>query len=323
MREKLSNIAGGALAFFVLYTSAFGAFEGLIQRAVFLILVIILGFTMYPMFKTPVRHGWAVAAFEAVLGVCSVLACVRVIMNYEHIILNLPAAEPLDIACTAILLLTILELCRRTVGWIFTSIIIAALAVMIAAAGYLNYSGRIFPAGNDTEEANADLSNQELLDISEEDVTASTEDIESQDSEVQEDGSVEGTPGEAVLTSGEASSVVAEAKVTREQVRAQNKESLLEIIDNEHLSDEQKQDAVSQMVAMTDYAEKEAAAETLLASKGFTDAVVSMTADSADVVIGQAELDDASLAQIEDIVTRKTGVPAQNVVITPVSAQTE
>ena len=34
-------------------------------------------------------------------------------------------------------------------------IIIAALAVMIAAAGYLNYSGRIFPAGNDTEEANA------------------------------------------------------------------------------------------------------------------------------------------------------------------------
>ena len=88
-------------------------------------------------------------------------------------------------------------------------IILAALAVMIAAAGYLNYSGRIFPAGNDTEEANADLSNQELLDISEEDVTASTEDIESQDSEVQEDGSVEGTPGESVLTSGEASSVVA------------------------------------------------------------------------------------------------------------------
>ena len=36
-------------------------------------------------------------------------------------------------------------------------IIIAVLAVMIAAAGYSNYSGRIFPAGNDTEEANADL----------------------------------------------------------------------------------------------------------------------------------------------------------------------
>ena len=126
-----------------------------------------------------------------------------------------------------------------------------------------------------------------------------------------------------MLTSGEASSVVAEAKVTREQVRAQNKESLMEIIDNENLSDEQKQDAVNQMVAMTDYAEKEAAAETLLASKGFTDAVVSMTADSADVVVGTSELSEANLAQIEDIVTRKTGVAAQNVVITPVGAEAE
>nr|WP_296265204.1 SpoIIIAH-like family protein [uncultured Merdimonas sp.] len=202
-------------------------------------------------------------------------------------------------------------------------IIIAALAVMIAAAGYLNYSGRIFPSGSDTEETNADLANQELLDISEEDMTAQSEDIESQDGGTGEDGSVEGTPGEAVLTSAGVDGVVAEAKVTREQVRAQNKESLMEIIDNENLSDEQKQEAVNQMVAMTDYAEKEAAAETLLASKGFTDAVVSMTADSADVVIGATELSDANLAQIEDIVTRKTGVAAQNVVITPVSTQTE
>ena len=82
-------------------------------------------------------------------------------------------------------------------------------------------------------------------------------------------------------------------------------------------------DKLHSIILINPNAEKEAAAETLLASKGFTDAVVSMTADSADVVIGQAELDDASLAQIEDIVTRKTGVPAQNVVITPVSAQTE
>ena len=62
-----------------------------------------------------------------------------------------------------------------------------------------------------------------------------------------------------MLTSGEVSGVVAEAKVTREQVRAKNKESLLEIIDNENLSDEQKQEAVNQMVAMTEIAEKEAA----------------------------------------------------------------
>ena len=143
--------------------------------------------------------------------------------------------------------------------------IIAALAVMIAAAGYLNYSGKLFQKEDQTEQASAELANQELLDISEEDQSVSG-DIESQDGgDEAQDGEVDGTPGEAVLTSADASSVVAEAKVTREQVRSKNKESLLEIINSENLSDEQKQSAVDQMVHMTELAEKEAAAETLLA----------------------------------------------------------
>lgn len=206
-------------------------------------------------------------------------------------------------------------------------IIIAALAVMIAAAGYLNYSGRLFGEEDTAAQTSGDLASQELLDISEEDVSASSGDIESQDADAEaagteegaDDGSVDGTPGEAVLTSGDASAVVAEAKVTREQVRAKNKEDLLSIIDNQNLSDEQKQDAVNQMVQMTDLAEKEAAAETLLASKGFEEAVVSLTADSADVVVNASELSDANRAQIEDIITRKTGIAAQNIVITPIN----
>ena len=197
---------------------------------------------------------------------------------------------------------------------------IAALAVMIAAAGYLNYSGKIFPKEKKAQETGAELANQELLDISEEDLEANAStDIESQD-KTGEDGSVEGTPGEAVLTSGTANAVVAEAKVTREQVRAKNKETLQQIIDSENLSEEQKQDAVNQMVAMTDLAEKEVAAETMLASKGFSEAVVSLTQDGADVVVNAAELSDANRAQIEDIITRKTGIAAQNIVITPVHA---
>lgn len=199
-------------------------------------------------------------------------------------------------------------------------VIIAALAVMIAVAGYLNYSGRIFGGDKDTAEANSELANMELLDISEEDLAETGGEIASNDSE-ETDGTVEGTPGEAVLTSGDASAVVAEAKVTREQVRAKNKESLMEIIDNQNLSDDQKQDAVNQLLVLTDLAEKEAAAETLLASKGFDQAVVSLTQDQADVVVSAAELSDANRAQIEDIVTRKTGVAAENIVITPINTE--
>ena len=193
-------------------------------------------------------------------------------------------------------------------------LVIAALAIMIAAAGYLNYSGRIFGEESDVLETTNDLASQELLDISEEDLASASGDIESQDSE---EGSVEGTPGEAVLTSGNA--VVADAKVTREQVRAKNKETLLEIIDNDSLSDEQKQDAIDQMIFMTEIAEMEAAAETLLSSKGFSETVVSISGDMVDVVVNAAELDDAARAQIEDIVARKTQIAPENIVITPIN----
>lgn len=153
-------------------------------------------------------------------------------------------------------------------------IIIAALAVMIAVAGYLNYSGKIFhEKDGGAEEANADLANQELLDISEEDIETVGDEIASNDSDV------EGTPGEAVLTNGSAETTVAQAKVTREQVRAQNKETLQAIIDNTNLSESEKQEAVSQLVQMTQIAEQEAAVETMMASKGFSEAVVSIDAD--------------------------------------------
>lgn len=193
-------------------------------------------------------------------------------------------------------------------------IIITTLAIMIAIAGYLNYSGKIF-GDADTKEANNNLANQELLDISDEGTEASG-DIASQDHEVA-DAEVEGTPGEAVLTNG----VVAEAKVTREQVRAKNKETLQSIIDNDKISEEQKKEAIAQMVHVTELAEKEAAVETLLASKGFKDTVVSLTDDAADIVVGNTELTDANLAQIEDIVVRKTEIPAANIVITPIHAE--
>mgnify|MGYP000037298414 FL=1 len=212
-------------------------------------------------------------------------------------------------------------------------IVIATLAVMIAAAGYMNYSGKLFPNKAKTQETNSELANKELLDISDEDASVSSGDMKSQEGDSgsgadsnagsTDDGSVDGTPGEAVLTNGSVSSVVSQAKVSREQVRSKNKETLQNIIDNKNLSAEEKEKAVNQMVQMTETAEKESAAESLLAAKGFHNSVVSITDDQADVIVGASELSDANRAQIEDIVTRKTGVAAQNIVINPVNADSK
>ena len=61
--------------------------------------------------------------------------------------------------------------------------------------------------------------------------------------------------------------VLSAARLSKEQTRARNKETLLEIINSTELSDAQKQEAVDSMVRMTDIAEKEAAAEVLCRRK--------------------------------------------------------
>ena len=69
------------------------------------------------------------------------------------------------------------------------------------------------------------------------------------------------------------------------------------------------------MAELADIMEKEAATEQLLASKGFENAVVSIGDDSVDVVLNYEELSSADRAQIEDIVTRKTGYSVRQLII--------
>ena len=228
-------------------------------------------------------------------------------------------------------------------------IMITALALMIAIAGYLNF------AGNQMEDelADANVGGTEdeitaLLDLSEEDIAS---DIISLDSEAEasdnylddtltlsdtisnvtidtasaalEDEDILGSedildgtmPGEAVYTSTQAVSSLAGVKLIKEQTRAKNKETLLEIINSTSLSESQKQDAVNSMMELTQIAEKEMAAEILLEAKGFEGAVVSVNGDMADVVVCTDSLDDAKLAQIEDIIVRKTGIEPSNIII--------
>ena len=126
-------------------------------------------------------------------------------------------------------------------------------------------------------------------------------------------------PGEAVLTSTSLnSSFFSTAKLQREQTRAKQKESLMDIIADASVSDEQKQAAIDSIIEMTAIAEKENAAETLLEAKGFDGAVVTIIEEDVDVVVNCPSITDQQVAQIEDIVMRKTGAEIDNITITSV-----
>ncbi len=206
-------------------------------------------------------------------------------------------------------------------------IIITTLAIMIAIAGYLNYSGKILGERTDTVSSDDStlLHTDDSISSASGDTYAETySDILSLDGDGTQEASLEGDEvqqsnvGEAVLASSSAGdNVLAAAKLNREQIRAKSKETLLEIINNANIAEDQKQNAVSTMTEMTQIAEKEAAAELLLESKGFAGCVVSITDGSCDVVVNEAELSEAQRAQIEDVVKRKTEISGENIIITP------
>ena len=243
-------------------------------------------------------------------------------------------------------------------------IIITTLAVMIAAAGYLNYAGK-----RDLE-AGSRLSQAGSLELSEEDLMAenlaaqseTVSDILSLDNDPAEgevaeagpedtslalgdngaggeastqEGELSGNstdtgntgesadpagyenPGEAVLTSGmSVADYIAGVQLSREQIRAKNKETLMSLINSTNIDEAAKQQAIQDMIRITEIPEKENAAETLLMAKGFADPVVSITDDKVDVVIHASSITDPQRAQIEDIVKRKAEVGADQIIIT-------
>ena len=197
-------------------------------------------------------------------------------------------------------------------------VIITSLAILIAAAGYLNFAD--VDLGFRDREASTD--SRSILEDVEYDLTdeiALMDENSSDENSLDENTSDENVsvPGEAVLTG--ATDFAAQAKLGREQIRSQNKADLQEIINSEELADDQKQEAVNTMVAMTELTEKEAAAELLLEAKGFENVIVNLTGETADIVVPEIELSEAKRAQIEDIVKRKTGIAAENIVITPLN----
>jgi stage III sporulation protein AH len=101
----------------------------------------------------------------------------------------------------------------------------------------------------------------------------------------------------------------------REQTRAANQAVLMEVINNTALTEEEKKSAIDGLAQMTDIAQREAACELLLESKGFEEAIVSLSSEGADVIINATELSDAQRAQIEDVIQRKGNVDPAEIVI--------
>lgn len=236
-------------------------------------------------------------------------------------------------------------------------IIITSLAILIAVAGYLNYTEReIAKQTNsvesttkegDTEQNSGNSLNPVNVEAQKEyeqdDLLQSTGDIQSMDGEGISEAPTEAAANTVVSESagesekeeineseqtttsmpGEAvltsmSTFSANARLSREQVRSQNKETLMNALKVEGLTDAQKEHLTNQMIELTRRAQLENDVETLLAAKGYGDTVVSIGDTQVEVVVSTTAVSDIHRVQIEDVVKRKTGKETQDIIITPI-----
>ena len=127
MRQRAITALSLLLALFILYTSAFGVFDSLVQRSIFVALAICVGVLQFPLGNGTKWRPFGVAV-DALIVAVTLAACGYVTWNADEIMTSLPTAGRVEIVLTVGLVLVILELSRRAIGAVFPMIVAAGIA---------------------------------------------------------------------------------------------------------------------------------------------------------------------------------------------------
>ncbi len=154
-------------------------------------------------------------------------------------------------------------------------IIVICIAVLIATAGYLNFSFR-----------------------------------EDQSKETSE------TLGEIHLVENEEADYFESARLDREISRANVRETLANIIDDENSETQSKIMAEEEKIKVSQRDESETTIENLIKAKGYADAVVFLGDGKADAVIKKADMTSEDATLIAGVIAEQTGVPLSEITVT-------
>ena len=124
---------------------------------------------------------------------------------------------------------------------------------------------------------------------------------------------IEDSGGEALETT--AASFFSEYRIERDKNRSKEVEMWQDIINSDKAEENFKSMAQQEIVKIVSLTDKEMIIENLIISRGFNDALVFLTDDSATVIVEAKELTSSNIAQIQDIVVRKTKLDPKNIKI--------
>ena len=200
-------------------------------------------------------------------------------------------------------------------------VIIYVIALMLVAAGYLNYTANgntnsIIPTSGTEEELDqmANIGDAQLVssnDIVNEAVNNTANNIENAKTEKTSSNAV--TTSSTTTNTANNSDYFKTSKLERDTMYSQMIETYEKVLNSDNSLETQKQSATDEIKKINDTKNSIMICENLIQTKGFENSVVFVNGESVSVIIETSELSKEQVAQIQNIISREMNAKAENI----------
>lgn len=195
-------------------------------------------------------------------------------------------------------------------------LIILVISLMLITAGYLNFTDNnntIATSYLTAELGDATLVSSNAIiyeDIVEQNITVENDTVESSASTDEKNTIEESNTVETIAKEQTDDTYFTTSKLERENMYSQMLETYQQIYNNTETSSEQKTSALNEIANINKIKNAIMIAENLISAKGFKNVVIFVNENSVSVIIGENELIQENIAQIQNIVSRELNVDA-------------
>ena len=187
-------------------------------------------------------------------------------------------------------------------------IVISVIAVMLIAAGYMNYTTNIKQtldtAALTDSEKYAGLGDATLVSSSNVDEENKIEENKIEENQVQT--SVKADEDQELQ-------YFAESRLEIEKMYSQMIESYQKILQNTAISEAQREIAQNEIKKINDIKNSIMIAENLIKNKGIEDVIIFINGESVNIIVKANDLSQEQIAQVQNIVTRELKVEIENI----------
>ena len=209
-------------------------------------------------------------------------------------------------------------------------VIIYVIAVMLMAAGYLNYTtnqennsvatSMQMEANDDTHLADIGdatlVSSNDVIEETKETDTENTTGSETQENDTTANTATNNTTNTDAIQVNSSTSkdnYFAKSKLERDTMYSQMIETYEKVLNSSNSLETQKQTATQEITKINGIKNSIMICENLIKTKGFENSVIFVNGNSISIVIGAEEIKQEEVAQIQNIIAREMNAEIENI----------